>query len=116
MAKDPITHVIFDMDGLLLDTEPFYTIVQQEIASRHGKEFTFEIKAKMMGQKAIEAAKIFVAELGLEGLITPEEVLIQRESRLDEMFPTAELMPGAERLLRHLHANNVGYCRCNKLP
>ena len=31
--------VIYDMDGLLLDTEPFYTLVTQQIAQRYGKNF-----------------------------------------------------------------------------
>eukprot|EP00882_Tetradesmus_deserticola_P032586 GHRQ01037067.1.p1 GENE.GHRQ01037067.1~~GHRQ01037067.1.p1 ORF type:complete len:127 (+),score=29.98 GHRQ01037067.1:196-576(+) len=36
-TKKQITHVIFDMDGLLLDTETFYTIAQQEILAGLGK-------------------------------------------------------------------------------
>ena len=61
----------------------------------------------MMGQKAIDAACIFVAELELEGQLTPEEFLEQREGQLDALFPTAALLPGAERLLRHLRAHGV---------
>ncbi|KAI7840608.1 hypothetical protein COHA_005758 [Chlorella ohadii] len=105
-----VTHVVFDMDGLLLDTEGFYTVVQQRLASRFGKEFTWELKAKMMGKKAIEAARTLVDELDLHGKITPEEFLTEREEALDEMFPTAQLLPGAERLLRHLHAHGIPVC------
>lgn len=105
-----ISAVLFDMDGLLLDTEGMYTVVQQRLAARFGKEFTWALKAKMMGKKAIEAARILVAELELEGKTTPEQFLQEREEALDEMFPTAQLMPGAERLLRHLAAHSVPIC------
>ena len=60
--------VLFDMDGLLLDTESFYTAVQQKILDRFGKTFTWEIKSRMMGRKAIDAAKTLIEHFGLQGL------------------------------------------------
>ena len=36
---------IFDMDGLLLNTETFYTIVQEQCLRRFNKPFTWELKA-----------------------------------------------------------------------
>lgn len=35
------------MDGLLLDTETFYTIVQEKIVARYGRTFTWELKAQV---------------------------------------------------------------------
>ena len=104
-----VSHLLFDMDGLLLDTETAYTVVQQQIAACHGKEFTWTLKSKMMGQKAIEAAQIFVTELDLEDVLTPEDLLIQREAALDEMFPKSQLLPGVERLLHHLKAHKIPF-------
>ncbi|EFN53572.1 hypothetical protein CHLNCDRAFT_25699 [Chlorella variabilis] len=98
------------MDGLLLDTEGMYTVVQQRLAQKFGKEFTWALKARMMGLKAIEAARVLVDELELQGQLTPEQFLADREEALDEMFPTAQLLPGAERLLRHLAACGVPMC------
>lgn len=106
-AVREITHIIFDMDGLLLDTEGFYTEVQQKISERYGKDFTWELKAKMMGKTAPEAAAIYVREMGLTGVVTPEDFLQERESMLRGLFPSAQLMPGAERLVNHLSENGV---------
>jgi hypothetical protein len=49
----------------------------------------------MMGKKALDAAKILIEETGLQGQLTPEEFLREREASLDRLFPQAELLPGA---------------------
>lgn len=103
----PITHVTFDMDGLLLDTETFYTMAQQAVLDQFDKQFTWDLKAKQMGKKALESAQVLIDELQLHGQITPEEFLRQREEQLDKLFPTAQLMPGVDRLIRHLHQHKV---------
>lgn len=110
LVKGHITHVIFDMDGLLLDTEKFYTEVQEIILARFNKTFDWSLKAKMMGKKAIEAARIFVEETGISDSLTAEQFLLERESMLQSLFPTSELMPGASRLIKHLHAKGIPIC------
>ncbi|KAJ3693393.1 hypothetical protein LUZ60_008873 [Juncus effusus] len=105
-----ISHVIFDMDGLLLDTEGFYSLVQEKILERFGKKFDWNLKAKMMGKKAIESARIFVEESGLTGLLSPEAFIEEREGMLQELFPSCTLLPGVERFVNHLHANGVPMC------
>ncbi|KAF5725930.1 (DL)-glycerol-3-phosphatase 2-like [Tripterygium wilfordii] len=108
--REPVTHVIFDMDGLLLDTEKFYTEVQEIILSRYNKTFDWSLKAKMMGKKAIESARIFVEETGLSDSLSAEDFLVEREEMLQKLFPSSELMPGASRLIRHLHAKGIPIC------
>ena len=49
----------------------------------------------MMGKKALDAARILVEDTGLQGRLTPEDFLREREAKLDLLFPTAELLPGA---------------------
>ncbi|XP_047308441.1 (DL)-glycerol-3-phosphatase 2-like [Impatiens glandulifera] len=108
--KPNISHVIFDMDGLLLDTEKFYTEVQEIILARFNKKFDWSLKAKMMGMKAIEAAHVFVNETGISDSLSAEDFLIEREDMLRTMFPTSELMPGASRLIKHLHSKGIPIC------
>ncbi|KAJ4873027.1 (DL)-glycerol-3-phosphatase 1 [Raphanus sativus] len=109
-GRGNITHVIFDMDGLLLDTEKFYTEVQEKILARYNKTFDWSLKAKMMGRKAIEAATLFVEECGISDSLSPEAFIVERESMLQDLFPTSDLMPGASRLLRHLHGKGIPIC------
>ena len=100
-----ITHIIYDMDGLLLDTEPFYTEVTQQIVGRFGKTFDWSIKSQMIGKKSIDSAIILVESLELP--ITPQMYLEERESLLAALFPTSQPLPGAKALTNHLKSNNV---------
>jgi len=106
----PVTHVIFDMDGLLLDTESHYSQANQIVCKRYGREFTWEVKQLQMGRRSQDAARILVEHLQIP--LTVEEYIIETRNILYELFPSAKLLPGAERLVRHFHAHNVPVCIC----
>ncbi|XP_031770475.2 pseudouridine-5'-phosphatase-like isoform X1 [Galleria mellonella] len=91
MTFKPVTHVLFDMDGLLLNTEDLYTIGFQKIASRYGKEFTFSLKNKIMGQQSKEFARIIINELDLP--LTPDEFLTETRKFFNDLFPQCRIMP-----------------------
>ena len=41
---------------------------------------------------------------------TPDQYLETIKKQLELLFPTCDLLPGAERLIRHLHHHNVRMC------
>jgi pseudouridine-5'-monophosphatase len=100
-----ITHVIFDMDGVLLDTERLYTASTQQIVSRFGKTFDWSVKGDMIGRPALDSARHLVQALELP--MTPEEYLAEREVILETMMPTAEAMPGAKEMTAWLRSSGV---------
>jgi len=99
------THVIFDMDGVLLDTEGIYTQATQLIVGRFGKTYDWSIKGNMIGRPAIDSARYLVDALSLP--ITPEAYLEERAVLFEELMPAAEAMPGARALTTALAARGI---------
>lgn len=103
---DPkITHVIFDVDGLILDTEKLYTRILENMLEKYDKKFTWELKLKQMGKREQDSAKIAIDELNLP--ITVEQYLDEMHKGQAELFPKADLLPGAEKLIKHLHKHKI---------
>lgn len=93
--------VIFDMDGLMIDSERLYIESERYMASLRGKELPDSVISKMMGHKPIESMGIFKADLGLsepaEELLAERDVLM-REKLKHDLVP----MPGLFDLLHYL--------------
>lgn len=98
---------IFDLDGLLLDTEPIYDVTFQEFAKLHGKslkKLAEEVRPKTYGTGS-DAARIFVEGLGLKA--TPEEFLAWRTPKLRKQLAQAKAMPDARELIESLHNRHI---------
>lgn len=90
--------VIFDCDGLLVDTEPCWTVGEVELFRRRGMEFGDEEKALLIGRGVADANKILAdlfGEQGNEDAIGEELFGLVREVIAAE----AQAMPGAQRVV-----------------
>ena len=94
-----ISCLIYDMDGLLLDTEGIYTEVTQQIVGEYGKVFDWSVKEKIIGRRSIQAAEIIVESLDLP--ISPQDYLDSRKDVLLEKFKDTEALPGAKEMTTH---------------
>lgn len=98
--------VVFDNDGLLLDTESVWTRAEEDIFERHGFEFTPEHKRELIGSSAAVAAELLERWLRQPGRAS---ALIEELNELvvAELERGVEAMVGARDLLGRLRAQGT---------
>jgi pseudouridine-5'-monophosphatase len=98
--RSPLAAVLFDLDGVLLDSEPLYTEATQAVVGRFGKVFDWSVKGEIIGRSSLEGARYTIDALSLP--LSPEEYLAERGAHLDRLFTNVPLMPGAKELVQEL--------------
>ncbi|KDE09464.1 hypothetical protein MVLG_00366 [Microbotryum lychnidis-dioicae p1A1 Lamole] len=108
MSSPPLPQIkgiLFDMDGLLIDSERIYTQVSNQVLAPYGKEMTWEIKAGIMGRPALDAATYLVKATGIE--VEPQVLLELMDAKVQEAFAKVQPLPGAVKLVQHLEKHGV---------
>ena len=80
----------------------------QEVCLKFGKALTPEARLKLLGSTERRSCEICVNDLKLN--CTVDEFVKDFRELSQQRLPNVDFMPGAERLVRHLHANNVPIC------
>lgn len=97
----PIRACIFDMDGLLIDSEDAYTRVTNTILRENNRpDLPWSIKAQLQGRPGLAAGKIFHEWAQLP--ISRDEFHKRQIELQAEHFKNCQPLPGVESLLRQL--------------
>lgn len=101
MTRDQLTlpaAVLWDMDGTLIDTEPYWMAVETDLIAEAGGTWTHEDAVELVGNSLLRSAEIILARTPVTG--TPHEVveilLAGVVARTRERMPWR---PGARELL-----------------
>ncbi|KAI9571158.1 HAD-like domain-containing protein [Boletus coccyginus] len=92
MSSGTVEYVIFDMDGLLIDTESVYSQVTNDILAPHGSN-----------KKQPPTFLSFFPGIAL----TKEDYIAQRTIGQDRRWPTVRPLPGAPKLISHLANHKI---------
>lgn len=98
--------VVFDNDGLLLDTEEAWTRAERTLFARRGRVFTHAHKRALIGSARPAAAALLEAMLERPGA-GPQLMDELHELVMQEALAGVEPRPGARELLLRLHAAGV---------
>lgn len=93
--------VVFDCDGLLVDTESDWVATQDAYLASHGTSFTPEVRRSVTGRSAEVVVAAIAAAVDRDPRLVAEDLLaLHRE----DLSRGPALLPGAERTVREIAA------------
>ncbi|HEX8002697.1 MAG TPA: HAD family phosphatase [Mycobacteriales bacterium] len=98
--------VLFDMDGLLVDSEPVWTVGGSELMARLNGPWSLDVKALVVGRRVDEACRIFVEVAGSS--VPAEEAQEWLVARMCALYRAdLPVLPGALELVDACRAAGV---------
>ncbi|CAK0786998.1 hypothetical protein CVIRNUC_010214 [Coccomyxa viridis] len=113
--RQAVKAVLLDLDGTLLDTESLVLDVAKGVLRKHGHDLTPEAQKAAIGRRPLEAWQATIDCLGMQG-VTAQQLFDESEVLLKHKWQDARLMPGAARLLWHLHSHGIPMALATSTP
>jgi len=89
-----IEAVVFDLDGVLIDSEPVWEEVRRHLVASRGGQWAPDTQRRLMGMSTGEWARYLSEDLGVP--LTPDEVAAQVIQQMADRYAQhLPLMPGA---------------------
>ena len=99
-----VAAVVFDLDGVLVDSEQVWDAARRELVAEHGGTWTDDATRAMMGMSSPEWSRYMHDELGVE--LDPAEISTAVVQKLDRLYRRElPLLPGAREAVRRLAAH-----------
>ncbi len=76
--------VLFDMDGVIIDSEPLWSEAEKQLLARRKLSYSAELKEVLMGRGSREAAGIFIEYYNLTESV--DDILTERNQLIAELF------------------------------
>ncbi|RWS02410.1 putative pseudouridine-5' [Dinothrombium tinctorium] len=109
-ATTNITHVIFDFDGTLIDSDNLYVRAIDSVTNVYGKNFTWRDAQQLNVTDVRKSSETLVNFYNLP--ITPDEFYTRVMNIFNKLISNLPLMPGAEKLIKHFKANRITMAIC----
>ncbi len=100
--------VIFDMDGVIVDTEPVHKYAYFKHFEELGIDVSEELYATFTGNSTRNVFQKIKDQFGLDHEV--EDLIQRKRSLFNDAFdtkPDSDLIAGVENLIKDLHANDV---------
>ena len=105
-TRKPLKAVVFDLDGLMFNTEGLYHDVDSEVLARRGRDFPDELCHQMMGRKSDVALQMMIDWHQLDD--TVEQLAAEIAKLFDDLLPRKLApMPGLMSLLEALESADL---------
>lgn len=98
--------VLWDMDGTIVDTEPYWFAAEYEVVAQHGDSWSDDHARALVGFDLLDSGRYMIEHGGVR--LTPHEIVeLLLDSVVANMKREVPWRPGARELLADVRANQI---------